>query len=189
MTIEATALLIIDMQEAYFAAGELQEEKAQLVENCNELISVGRQAERPVIFIRTAHTHTPDTWTLNMRDDEQGYLLDGSDEVQFVEGLDVHKADVCITKLRDSAFHATILEQTLRELHVDTLVIAGVSTQSCIGQTAADAYARNIRVVLAEEAIGTHDHTFHEPTLKILSQEYRQIRASIDDIRKWFGAG
>ena len=182
---KASALIIIDMQQAYFAAGELQDARERLVARCNELIGEARRVGRTVIFVRTAHARTPDTWTLNMRDDAQGYLFENSDDVQFVEGLDVKEGDVSITKLRDSAFHGTILEQMLRELHAETLILAGVSTQSCILQTAADAYARNFRVILVEEAIGTHDSTYHESTLKMLSQEYRQVRALLSELHQW----
>lgn len=181
----ASALIIIDMQQAYFAAGELQDARERLIASCNELIDMARRAGRPVIFIRTAHARTPSTWTLNMRDDDQGYLFEGSDDVKLMEGLVSEEGDAHITKLRDSAFHATIFEQMLRELHIDTLILAGVSTHSCIMQTAADAYARNFRVILAEGAIGTHDSTYHESTLKMLSQEYRQVRASPSELRQW----
>lgn len=182
---DTTALIIIDMQRAYFNAGELQTQKTQLAARCNRLISAFRAAHRPVIFVRTAHTRHGETWTLNMHDDEQGYLFDGTDEVQMIEELAVDDTDTVLTKLRDSAFHATILEQVLREQRSDTLVLAGVSTQTCVGQTAADAYARNFRVILAVDAIGTHDSTYHEPTLTMLAQEYRQTRVSGEDIARW----
>jgi nicotinamidase-related amidase len=119
-----------------------------------------------------------------MKDDAKGYLFDTTEDVEFLEVLDKKESDITITKLRDSAFHATILEQVLAEHHVDTVVLAGVSTQTCVGQTAADAYARNLRVVLVDDAIGTHDKTYHQPTLAMLAKEYRQPRMTVTDIMK-----
>lgn len=181
----ASALVIIDMQHAYFANGELARDKERLVKHARRLIDIYHAANKPVIFIRTAHTTNGATWTLSMKDDEQGYLFDGSKDVEFIAGISPSKDDITLTKLRDSAFHATILEQILSERHIETIILAGVSTQTCVGQTAADAYARNVRVILAEDAIGTHDVRYHGPTLAMLTQEYRQPRASNEAIETW----
>lgn len=186
---ETAALLVIDMQNAYFNAGELGEQKERIATACNQLLSAFRSAQQPVLFVRTAHRDDGSTWTLNMQDDKQGYLFDGGEDVDTIDELARESSDIIITKLRDSAFYATILEQILHQLHIDTLVIAGISTQTCVGQTAADAYARNIRVMLAEDAIATHDHAYHEPTLGMLEKEYRQTRATNDTIMKWLQGG
>lgn len=186
--LSTSALVVIDMQEEYFADDVLRQQRTRLVAACNTLIDAFHGAGRPVLFIRTAHTETSDTWTLNMRDDKQGVLFDGTSGVELLHELHRDTSDRVVTKMRDSAFHATIMEQTLRELHIDTLILAGVSTQNCVGQTAAGAYARNLRVVLAEDAIGTHDITYHEPTLAMLAKEYRQVRAQVADIVDWITA-
>lgn len=181
----SSALVIIDMQHAYFNAGELARGRKTLTEHCNRLSTAFRNAHRPVIVIRTGHTRTPETWTLNMLADKKGYLFENTDEVEMVEGLMLQAEDSVVTKLRDSAFYATTLEQLLASKKVDTIVLAGVSTHSCIMLTAADAYARNIQVVLAEDAIDSHDKTFHEGALSLLAQEYRQPRMSTKEIETW----
>ena len=179
------ALVVVDLQRAYFRNGELKKDEQRLLDETNRLIAMMRRAHRPVIFIRTAHAKTPETWTINMRDDEDAYLVEGTDDVLFIPHLSVEPHDAVLTKLRDSAFHLTLLEQTLRELKIETIIIAGVSTQTCVGQTAADAYARNIHVILATDTIGTHDHLFHESTLAMLTKEYRQIIASNEEVEWW----
>ena len=179
------ALVVVDLQRAYFRNGELKKDEQRLRDETNRLITVMHRAHRPVIFIRTAHAKTPETWTINMRDDSDAYLVEGTDDVLFIPGLLVEPHDAVLTKLRDSAFYLTLLEQTLRELKIETIIIAGVSTQTCVGQTAADAYARNIHVLLATDAIGTHNHLFHESTLAVLTTEYRQLAVSNEEIEWW----
>ena len=48
--------------------------------------------------------------------------------------------------------------------------------------SAADAYARNIHVILAEDAIASHDMAYHQSTLAMLQQEYRQQCLGVDEI-------
>ena len=54
--------------------------------------------------------------------------------------------DYSILKPRHSAFYGTPLEFLLDELHVDSLVVAGLSTDICVFATAQDAYVRKFRL-------------------------------------------
>lgn len=170
------ALIVIDMQRAYFQDTVLAGKQAQLIEKCNEIIRAAIQHHVPIWNIATEHTEDRSTWSLNMLDDDQGFLFHGSDEAHAVEGLEIDHVRTII-KTRDSAFYETKFEQELAVANIDTLLICGVSTQSCVFQTAADAYARNLRVVLASEAIATNEPAAHEFTLKLLQREYRQTIA------------
>jgi nicotinamidase-related amidase len=89
-----------------------------------------------------------------------------------------------VIKTRDSAFWDTTLEHQLRTLGISRLIIAGVSTHTCVAQTAADAYAANFRVLLAEDVIASHIMDLHEITLEVLEEEYRQRRATNAQIAK-----
>ena len=60
-------------------------------------------------------------------------------------------------KTRDSAFFRTELEDLLASRGIESIALAGVSTESCIATTAADAYARDLRVVLVDEAVASVD--------------------------------
>jgi nicotinamidase-related amidase len=171
------ALLIVDLQKAYFNNDQLETQKQKLVGKCNELIGLCRQNNIPVFNIRTEHAHAKATWTLNMIDDRQGYLFAGDAGAANVDNLAVEHA-ITVIKTRDSAFWDTTLEHQLRTLGITRLILCGVSTHTCIAQTAADAYAANFRVLLAEEAVASHIMDLHEISLDVLEEEYRQRRAS-----------
>jgi nicotinamidase-related amidase len=64
-----------------------------------------------------------------------------------------HDTDVVLTKTRGSAFVRTELEDVLRERGVGAVVLAGYSTNRCVGLTAIDAWERDFKVMLAGEAI------------------------------------
>ena len=68
----------------------------------------------------------------------------------------------------------TGLAALLRGHGIDHLVVAGVSTQACVAMTAASAYAHDLSVVLAGEAVASDDAHAHTEAIRWLADEYRQ---------------
>jgi nicotinamidase-related amidase len=173
----ATALLLVDLQNAYFNNGALHKKQTALIKKANELIATARRNNLSVFNIRTEHLKDTATWSLNMLDDKEGYLFKGEDDSRNIAGLHTQNT-IEVLKTRDSAFYNTTLLAMLRNYHITNVVVCGVSTHTCILQTAADAYAANLRVTLAYEAIASHKPEFHDVSLKILHTEYRQALMS-----------
>jgi len=176
-----TALLVIDLQNDYFNDAELERCRDDVQDKSNRLIRAARDAGSPVVEVQTVHTADKTTWALNMLDDDQGIAIEGTEGARRLDGL--LQPDLCILKIRDSAFHDTQLAEWLREHDVDRLVLAGVSTESCIAATATDAYARNLRVSIVEDATASVEWRLHEETLQRLEKQYRQEVVSADDVR------
>lgn len=183
----AAALLIIDMQKAFFEDGSLGERQHSLVAACNSVIADARRADCSVYVIRTEHQRDKSTWTLSMLDDDQGFLFSGTEQAESVDGLDIDGLPQLV-KTRDSAFFGTDLLQRLRNLDVDTVVLAGVATHNCVAQTAADAYANNLRVVYARDAIASTNEEYARHVLQVLTDEYRQQALPADEVRELFAS-
>lgn len=176
-------VLIIDMQNAYFEDPALGRQRDELVRACNALISAARQRDAHVLLVKTEHERDKSTWTLNMLEDDQGFIFRGSKQADFVPGLITSDLPQLV-KTRDSAFLGTDLLWRLRNWDAGTIVLAGVSTHNGVAQTGADAFAHNIRVVYAEEATGSEDQASAEALLSILSREYRQQTLSLARIEE-----
>ena len=174
------ALLLIDMQKDFFVDDELERCRDDLTKACNDLVDRARVAGVPVIEVQTVHKHDKSTWALNMLEDDQGMSLEGTKGVQRVPGLQA--GDVVLTKTRDSAFFGTDLEARLEEAGVVRVVLCGVSTESCIAATATDAYARDLRVTLVEDATASIEWAQHDQTLARLKEQYRQDVVSAADV-------
>jgi nicotinamidase-related amidase len=114
-----------------------------------------------------------------MREDDSGMVIAGTPGADPVPGLRTDGATVVI-KTRDSAFFRTELEDLLSG--IETIALAGVSTESCIATTAADAYARDLRVILVDEAVASIDPDLNRRTQQQLAQQYRQPTVSLDDV-------
>jgi nicotinamidase-related amidase len=167
------ALLIIDMQKAYFKTPGLKQRQPDLIAHINTLVSHHRAAGDLILAVSTIHSRDTTTWTLNMLEDDTGFAFTDSHEIQPLDGLDLLGAQK-LTKTRDSAFHSTNLKDILLSYNVSRLVLTGVSTHSCIFQTACDAYAHNFPVTIPRGGVDDEDQTLHEQALKYLTQEYRQ---------------
>ncbi len=175
------ALVIVDMQVDYFNDSELERCRDDLVAACNSLAERAMAAGAPVIEVRTEHKPDRSTWALNMRDDGRGMVIEGTPGADPVPGLR-NEGTITVTKTRDSAFFRTGLEDLLSSRGIETIALAGVSTESCIATTAADAYARDLRVVLVDEAVASVDPDLNRRTQEQLAQQYRQPTVRLDDV-------
>lgn len=185
-TTGSTALLVIDMQNAFFEDEKLGAAQETLVAACNGLIAAARTGGAPVLLARTEHLRDRSTWTLSMLDDDQGFIFRGTHQAEFVEGLDVEGIET-VTKTRDSAFFGTDLAERLRAQGVESVVLAGVSTHNCVAHTGADAFAQNFRVSYALDAIGSTNDDYAAAMLEILSVEYRQSIIGQEEAEARFG--
>ncbi|MCC3275653.1 MULTISPECIES: cysteine hydrolase family protein [unclassified Arthrobacter] len=183
----SAALMVIDMQNAYFESPALQKHQERVVEKTNELIGLAKAAGVPVLMVCTEHERDKSTWTLSMLDDDQGFIFSGSEQADFVPGLD-HADLPRLVKTRDSAFVGTDVLLRLRNWDVQTLVLAGVATHNCVAQTAADAFANNFRVRFAREALASTNEEYEEAILRMLSDEYRQPVQSNADLKDFFNS-
>ena len=171
------------MQEAYFESPALEDHRAAVVERCSVAIDWARDLGLPIITIRTEHRADRSTWTLNMLEDDQGMLLQGDAHTARLPELDLRDG-IDVVKTRDDAFLGSELEQVLRDLDVDTLVLTGVSTHTCIAMTAAHAFASQMRVVLVRDAIASHRPELYDITLDTLRLEYRCPVLEAESLRR-----
>lgn len=178
----AEALVLVDLQVDYFESPALQDCRAPLTAVCNALLDRAREAGSLVVEVQTVHSRDRTTWSLNMLEDDEGMVVEGTPGAERLPELDLRGAHV-VEKTRDSAFYRTRLESLLRTHDVSTIALCGVSTESCIALTASDAYARDLRVVLVDDALASVDPDHHEHTLGLLAEQYRQRVVKADDLQ------
>lgn len=178
--------MVLDMQEAYFEDPALHTHRETVVAHCHTAVAWARANDRPIITIRTVHRPDRSTWTLNMLEDDQGMLLEGADHTAVLEELDL-RGSIDVEKTRDDAFIGSTLGRVIRELGLDTLVLTGVSTHTCIAMTAAHAFATQIEVLLVRDAIASHRPELHDLTLDTLRLEYRFPLLEAEQLRRLSG--
>ncbi|MCW4465772.1 cysteine hydrolase [Glutamicibacter sp. MNS18] len=170
------AVVLVDLQNAFFRKPPLAGMKPGIVGNCNRLLQAARARHAPIFNVRTEHKADRSTWTLKMLEDGQGYLFEGTREAANLPELHL-EGGIEIIKRRDSAFWNTELATQLLQHRVTSLVIAGVSSQTCVAATASDAFSANLCVAVAKDAIASDDPDFEDRTLKFLHEQHRQLVA------------
>ena len=76
------------------------------------------------------------------------------------------------TKKRYDSFHATELQFLLATRNIQTLLIMGVNTNSCVLATTIAANARDYAAVVLEDCVDTMDRSMHEAALAIIRQAF-----------------
>ena len=98
---------------------------------------------------------------------QSGKCVEASIWAEFMPPVAPASAEPVVVKKRYSGFYATDLELVLRSLGVETLFVGGVNTNNCVLHTCFDAHARDLRVILLEDACGSmNGHAFHEAAVK-----------------------
>jgi nicotinamidase-related amidase len=83
--------------------------------------------------------------------------LAGSQGTEIIPALYADGDLVVRGKKRYSAFYATDLEFLLHSLEIDTVILAGINTTTCILCTAFEATNRDFRVAIAADAVDSMD--------------------------------
>jgi ureidoacrylate peracid hydrolase len=96
-------------------------------------------------------------------------LLIGSWDADVFDGLGRDPADHVIDKTRYDAFLNTALEQILRGIGVQRVVIAGIITNACVETTARGALMRDFDVTVLRDCCAGRWRKHHDAALDALS--------------------
>jgi nicotinamidase-related amidase len=90
--------------------------------------------------------------------------------------------ELVINKTSRSAFNSTAIERLLLNLGLQTLIVAGVTTSSCVDTTARDAADRGFQTVVVEDATAEHDQASHEAALRQFAVRWGRVWTTADTI-------
>ncbi len=174
VTVEETALVIVDMQNAYLSKGGYIDlvgfdvsGAPPVIEETARIAAACRAAGIPVIYLqngfspdqREAPPSAPVWHKSNalkfMRANEAyaGRLIThGTWDHEIVPELAPQPGDIVVPKARYSGFAGTTLEQVLSSRRIRTLLVGGVASNVCVESTIRDAYHREFFPVMLTDA-------------------------------------
>ena len=153
------ALLVHDMQRYFVRAFELEREGQPLpdaqiniaIANIRRLLDAAHAANIPVYYTAQPPRQNPvdrrlltDFWGDGLQDDENAQILDE---------LAPTEADTVLTKWRYSAFVRSPLEEQLKDLGRDQLIIGGIYAHIGCLTTALEAFMRDIQPFMVADAL------------------------------------
>jgi ureidoacrylate peracid hydrolase len=164
---DSSALLILDMQNAFIHPdGSLSKmgldtsRTSIVIEPIKQLRNKFKEQNRPVIY--TQHTHRLDRTDVGLIAKvfppiiNLGHCFEGTWDGEIIEQLKPDGEDYVIKKSRFSAFYNTQLEEVLRGLNIDTLVVVGIATNICVESTVRDAFYRDFNVFVPRETTASY---------------------------------
>lgn len=178
-----TAVVVIDMIND-FVTGVFKNKRAEMIiPNVKQLLNFARENKIPVVYVNDAHLPNVDVEF----DVWPQHAVAGTLGAQVVDELKPEKSDFVLEKRRYSAFYGTSLDQLLRELKVDTLILTGVVTDICIQHTAADAFFRGYKIIVPEDCVEAINEQTQKAALDYLKRVYGSKIARADKImkRRW----
>jgi nicotinamidase-related amidase len=95
------------------------------------------------------------------------HSLRGTKGAEVVDELKTEATDIILPKRRFSAFFKTDLDQTLRVLGVDTIVVTGITTEVCVLMTVMDGLSHDFSVILLEDCSASRSKEFHQECLHL----------------------
>jgi biuret amidohydrolase len=167
---ETAARVVTANRRLFQLAREHRVPVIHLVLGCRELPGVGREnLAQPFKSGLLAQKR-------NMLVGREGRLLDhnlvGSPQTEIMPELGPEPQDYVINyKRRMSSYYGTDLDILLRGLDVDTVLITGVNTNTCVQMASMESYCRDLRVVVVEECVNSMDgEALHNFALQNISR-------------------
>src|SRR5271157_1328922 len=126
-----TAILIMDYQNRML--NELAEEpRKEILRKANEILSKARSKSIPVIYIEVRRgERTP--------------------EMEIHPAINPKPGELVLTKQRTGPFTTTNLNEVLKKLGVDTLVLMGIATQGCVLTTVRCAADMDYKLIVVSD--------------------------------------
>ncbi|MCU1614565.1 MAG: hypothetical protein JWO98_2105 [Frankiales bacterium] len=110
------------------------------------------------------------------------HQLPGSPGLELMPQVWDADHDIRVTdKKRYDSFHASELDHVLRSRGIETLLLTGVNTNSCVLATTVSGNARDYAVVVVEECVDTMDPALHEAALAVIRQAFGWV-AGLEDV-------
>jgi ureidoacrylate peracid hydrolase len=197
VSVEETAIVVIDMQNAYASQGGYVDlagfdisGAAGTIGQIAKVLETGRQAGVLIVYLQNGWD--PDyveaggpgspNWhksnalkTMRARPELAGQLLaKGGWDYALVEALAPQPGDIVLPKTRYSAFFNSGLDSTLRARGIRNIVFVGIATNVCVESTLRDGFHLEYFGVMLEDAT----HHLGPPAMQ---------EASVYNVEKFFG--
>ncbi|XAR69531.1 hypothetical protein NMG60_11001157 [Bertholletia excelsa] len=165
---KSSVLLVIDMQNYFLSIAK------PILPAIRTTIDLCRRSSIPVIFTRHNHKSLSDAGMLGEWWNND-LIMDGTPEAELIPELAPEDGKEVVEKNTYSAFRGTRLEERLREMGVEEVIVAGVMTNLCCETTAREAFVRGFRVFFSTDATATSSKELHEATLKNLAYGFAYL--------------
>jgi nicotinamidase-related amidase len=149
----------IDKNSKYYV-GDISEK----INKLNKLIKFCREKSIPIIF------------TTHIEPESKTAFAENTERVEIIKDVDFQSGkDILIKKNKISPFFKTELEERLKELNADELIITGILTNLCVRSCISDAYDRDYKITVITDTCVAFSDDVQEFTFKDLKNTRPEI--------------
>lgn len=196
------ALLVIDPQYDFvdpegsvYCPSSSVESTDAVVDNIQTLVTDAREADLPIIWTKESHRPDRADYGAELLSAELDHTIAGTEGERLLSTFDVAEDDLppaeyLVKKRRYNCFHNTDLSHLLSTFDVDTLLLAGVTTNVCVHYTAQGAHERDYVFRVVEECTAGTSQSLHDGALDMLDylqpggvQSLDAVLAALDEYR------
>lgn len=189
-----TALLFFDMLNGHIKSGHATTTAryAPVITSASLLLNAARRQGMMVAYACANHRADNATTAHTIRDTDgrlrplaasdarefKPVVAGGTWEAQVIDELAPAAGDYLIPKYRWSAFFQTYLDLALRARKIDTLIIAGGSTDVGVASTAFAARDLDYNLVIASDACSSPEQDSHDQFMRRIFPRMARVRTS-----------
>lgn len=197
----SSGIVLVDVQKAFASSdGSIAESgtdvspATETLPAVRELIDVARDVGIPLFFTRSVrraderdaphriYDVVPDVYR-----GEQATCREGTTDVEYADRIDPRPEDYEVTKTRYNGFHDTPLELYLRNEGVETVLLAGVTSNVCVESTARGAHERGFNVVMVEDCCAAYSVDEHRSAAHTV-ESYLGAVTTLRRVKEWLEA-
>jgi nicotinamidase-related amidase len=191
-----TALVVIDCQVDFGAPdGEMARRGADItapqaaLAKAEALVEAARVAGVAVVFVRLlTHPNGENRIAREAKqrrnDDEPDLCVEGTSGADFV-GPQPRAGEAIVSKTHFSAFSRTGLGDQLHAQGIDTLVLAGLTTECCVASSAWDGFEHDFHIFIAEDACAAYEEGLHRHALEALAKSGAMVAVTAKFAHFW----
>jgi nicotinamidase-related amidase len=204
-----SALVIVDMQNDFvhpdggfaYQARERPAAKIDMpflmstIPHVKRLADAFRGAGRPVVYVtqvlRSDYSDAAFPYWRATKGSTTGtrtFIVEGTWGAQIIDELKPEHGDHLVVKKGFGGFANTPLDTILRNLGVNTCVMAGVTTCVCVSTTMREGVEYNYRMIVVSDAVAEIHRDTHEAELKTMARIFADVKSS-DEVIKMLAQG
>jgi nicotinamidase-related amidase len=156
-------VLIVDMLRGFLEAGNplyCGETARRIIPNVQKLLAEEVARGSRLLFL--CDNHDPDDLEFKMF---PRHCVVGTPETEVIPELSGYPREI-IPKKRYSGFYGTDLDQRLKALSPDKIIVCGVCTDICVCHTVADCRNRDYLVEVPANCVASFDESAHQYALQ-----------------------
>lgn len=166
-----TALLVIDMlNDLEFKGGkELFPKALEAAKTLKNLLARARKAKVPVIYVNDNFGH----WTSDFHAQIKHCLEKKARGAPIVQMLAPSPDDYYVLKPKHSGFYASPLALLLEYMGTENLIFSGLTLESCVYFTAADAYLHDYKITLVADCLVSKSASLKRSALIVMQESLK----------------